>query len=74
MMKTGLVFKTSVTTTGQISRISPLLDNLMDESEKWNFDLEDCDNILRVEAISLQATAIINNLNRAGFSCVGLED
>jgi len=72
-MKTVLVFKTSVTTKGQISRISPLLDNLMDESEKWSFDLEDCDNILRVEAISLQATAIINNLNQAGFSCVELE-
>ena len=48
MMKTVLVFKTSVTTTGQISRIGPLLDNLINESEKWNFDLEDCDNILRV--------------------------
>jgi len=47
MMKTVLVFKTSVTTTGQISRISLFLDNLMDKSEKWNFDLEDCDNILR---------------------------
>jgi len=67
-MKTVLVFKTSVTTTGQISRIGPLLDNLMDESERWNFDLEDCDNILRVEAISLQATAIINNLNQAGLA------
>ena len=57
MMKTVLVFKTSVTTTGQIS---PLLDNLIDKSEKWNFDLEDCDNILWVEAISLQAAAINN--------------
>ena len=73
-MKTVLVFKTSVTNPGQISRISPLLNNLMEKSERWNFDLEDCDNILRVEAISLQAAAIINNLNRAGFSCVELED
>ncbi|KAA5540378.1 hypothetical protein [Adhaeribacter rhizoryzae] len=73
-MKTVLVFKTSVTTSSKVNRLKPLLDKLMATGEKWNFDLEDCDNILRVEAISLQADAVIQNLQKAGFSCAELED
>ena len=73
-MKTVLVFKTSVTTSQKASRVKPLLDKLMDKGEKWNFDLEDCDHILRVEAIFLQPAVIIQNLANAGFSCVELED
>lgn len=74
MMKTVLVFKTSITTTDKIRVVKPLLDKLMDTYEKWNFDLEDCDNILRVEAISVQPSVIIDNLNNAGFACEELED
>ena len=73
-MGTVLVFKTSVTTNRNVSKVRPLLDRLMDESEKWNFDLEDCDHILRVEAVSVQPSAIIKNMQRAGFACVELED
>ena len=73
-MKTVLVFRTSVTTTQKVGLVKPLLDSLMDTSEKWNFDLEDCDHILRVEAVSLQPKVIIQNLNKAGFACAELED
>ncbi|WP_146897958.1 hypothetical protein [Adhaeribacter aerolatus] len=73
-MKTVLVFKTSVTTSSKIQKVKPLLDKLMASGEKWNFDLEDCDNILRVEAISLQPDAIIQNLQNAGFICAELAD
>ena len=74
MRKTVLVFKTSVTTSYKANEVKPLLDNLMDTSEKWNFDLEDCDNILRVEAVSVKASTIIKNLEKAGFVCEELED
>ena len=74
IMGTVLVFKTSVTTNRNVSKVRPLLDRLMDESEKWNFDLEECDHILRVEAVSVQPSAIIKNMQRAGFACVELED
>ncbi len=73
-MKTVLVFKTSITTNGKARKVKPLLDNLMHKSEKWNFDLEDCDNILRVEAASVQPSDIIKSLKRAGFACEELED
>lgn len=51
-----------------------MLNKLMGSGERWDFDLEDCDHILRVEALSLQAPDIIQHLSGAGFSCEELED
>jgi len=73
-MKTVLVFRTSVATPQQAGQLKPVLDNLMNTREKWNFDLEDCDRILRVEAFTLQASAIMETLNCEGFFCAELED
>ncbi|MDQ4139883.1 MAG: hypothetical protein M3142_05110 [Bacteroidota bacterium] len=73
-MKEVLVFQTSVTTHQRVNQVRPVLDNLMHSGEKWNFDLEDCDHILRVEAIRIQAPVIIQSLNKAGFVCKELED
>ena len=55
-------------------KLKPLLDKLMCEGDKWNFDLEDCDHILRVETRTLTATAIIQQLEMAGYECRELED
>ena len=46
----------------------------MGHGETWNIDLEDCDRILRVEATTLQAAAVIHHLRRAGFWCEELDD
>lgn len=73
-MRTVLVFKTSVTNSHKLTAVKPLLDSLMNQNERWNFDLEDCDKILRVEAVSLPASVIIQNLKKAGFACTELED
>lgn len=73
-MQTVLVFKTTVTNHNQVKQIRPVLDQLLSPPEKWTFDLEDCDNILRVVAQTLPADAIINTLNQAGFSCEELAD
>ena len=85
-VKTILVFKTSVTSLDDIVVLKPVLDNLMQENlseagiptpggnEKWNFDLEDCDHILRVETQLLKAMEIITLLENAGYLCVELED
>lgn len=73
-MKNVLVFKTSVTGSQELRRIEPLLNSLLTESEKWNLDLEDCDRILRVEAVSVEAGFIIEILERIGVSCAELED
>lgn len=73
-MKNVLVFKTSVSTSFNVNEVKPLLDDLMNYSENWNFDLEDCDRILRVEAYQLKPNDIIQNLNKAGFVCEELAD
>ncbi len=48
--------------------------NSMQGILKWNFDLEDIDNILRVEAVNLSPRKIENTLKNAGFFCEELSD
>lgn len=73
-MKKVLVFKTSVENYLDLKSIEPLMNSLMSETERWSFDLEDCEHILRVEAVSIEAGIIIKSLARVGFSCAELED
>lgn len=73
-MKNVLVFKTSVENYQDLKSIEPLMNSLMSETERWSFDLEDCEHILRVEAVSIEAGIIIESLARVGFSCAELED
>ena len=72
-MKQILVFKTSVESYRDIRAVGRLLNKLLDKTEKWNFDLEDCDRILRVEAEFVAAGCFIENLTRAGVYCRELE-
>ena len=73
-MKTVLVFKTSVTSQSGIDRVKHLLNDLLHENERWNFDLEDCDRILRVEAFHIKPSKIEEQLKQAGFMCAELPD
>lgn len=43
------MFRTFVKTKKAVKQLTPKLNNLMPMS-KWNFDLEDCDNILCVDS------------------------
>ncbi len=72
-MKQVLVFKTSVHSLVEISAVEHLLNKLLTKTEKWSFDLEDCDRVLRIEAESVQANCVIENLTRAGVLCSELE-
>ena len=68
-----LVFKTSITAHEQIAQVSPLLDG-MPTIKHWNFDLEDCDNILRIVSNSLDPEAVELLLQSAGYQCQELAD
>lgn len=57
-----------------IHRLKPILDRLVQTNDKWNFDLEDCDHILRVETQSIAASTIIDELKNVGYRCEELED
>lgn len=61
------IFKTSVNEQGQASRILSALVNSF-PTIKPNFDLEDCDRILRVEGEFI-TTEIMSLLNANGYSC-----
>lgn len=62
------VFKTSVKTKKAIRQLRPGLNALLVQS-KWNFDLEDCDNILRIDTQNEVAATIIKLLQNYGFDC-----
>lgn len=68
-MKTILVFKTSVVSHEQVGQLSPYLNRLINTNGRWNFDLEDCDNIFRVETESLEVSRIATLFRSKGFLC-----
>lgn len=66
------VFKTSVATRNDVEQLRPHLDKL--PHSKWNFDLEDCDNILRIDSEQHVSKTIIRVLRAHGFGCEELTD
>ena len=68
-----LVFKTNVTSKKKVSMIAPLLTSFP-TIRQWNFDLDDRDKILRIEATGLNPGLIERLLLRAGFNCQELDD
>jgi len=67
-----LIFVTSVEKPEQVSEVKPLL-TAVPAINQWNFDLEDCDNILRVESNNISPRYIESLLHTAGFDCRELE-
>jgi hypothetical protein len=68
-----LVFKTSVEDPQSVRSLKPDLDQLAGKG-KWNFDLSDCDRILRIASPNVKAERAIQLLTYFGFNCIELED
>jgi hypothetical protein len=68
-----LVFKTDVKNEQHVDQVQSIL-NTVQAIREWNFDLDDCDNILRVVANGLPARRVEELLNAAGISCKELGD
>lgn len=65
------VFKTNVQEVEQsIQIVSKLLEHFPNSA--INFDLEDCDRILRIHGASISNKKIIELLNSYGFHCEAL--
>ena len=63
------VFKTNVDSISKVKKVTPKLNQLFPNS-KWNFDLEDCDNILRIDSdLEISESLLQNDI----FDCVELE-
>ncbi|MEM9327603.1 MAG: hypothetical protein AAGA85_18190 [Bacteroidota bacterium] len=65
------VFKTSIKPR-DIETVNAMLLSLIPTS-KWNYDLEDCDNILRIESTKDVVALVCSQLSNGGFYCEELE-
>ena len=66
------VYKTSVKTKMQVKKLKPHIDKIL-PNEKWNFDLEDSDKILRIDSEENIRLVIIDLLNIHNHTCEELE-
>ena len=62
------IFKTDITKRSSAKKIEQLLLNHFPDS-KINFDLEDCDNILRIETKSIVVQQVEQLVNNQGHYC-----
>ncbi len=67
------VFKTSINSKKSIKKLTPHLNKLLAVAN-WNFDLEDCDKILRIDSQKNIVKKTIKILNDYGFECEELPD
>ena len=68
------VFKTNINSKYLVEWLKPLLNSMLFK-QQWNFDLEDSDNILRVESSNKnQVENSIQFLSSLGYECVELKD
>ncbi len=68
-----LVFKTNINRKKDVRTVTPLL-NACSGITRWNVDLSDIDNVLRIEATHSDCGAVIELVNRAGYACEELTD
>jgi hypothetical protein len=68
-----LIFKTNLYSPERISQIEPVLQNIKGIN-RWNVDIHDCDNVLRIEATELSPRSIETILQEAGYFCEELQD
>ncbi len=69
-----LIFKTDIKTKKKIKTIKPLLNGLS-TIINWSIDIEDIDNVLRIETSeNLDEKDIINLVKTNGFNCEVLTD
>jgi hypothetical protein len=66
------VFKTSVRYKMQAKRLGPHIDKILPKA-RWNFDLQDCDKILRIDSEENIILPIVNLLRDHNFDCEELE-
>ena len=66
------IFKTNITNINHVLNLSRYIANI-DGIKKWNIDLQDCDKVLRVEALNLSPYYISTVVQMAGYYCVEME-
>lgn len=57
------LFKTTVISKAIVSKLAPELNAIL-KGMKWNFDLSDCDKVLRIEASQIPLQKIVEMMNQ----------
>ncbi|TNJ45719.1 hypothetical protein KFZ70_10445 [Tamlana fucoidanivorans] len=71
---TIMVFRTNIKTKKKLKHISSFFNNHSNIHD-WSVDIEDIDNVLRIEANgSITKTGFINELKAKGVYCETLSD
>lgn len=70
--KTVSVFKTNVLSIDSAQCIIERLIKFF-PAHRINFDLDDCDKILRIEGLKINCTTVIEQLKQDNFQCELLE-
>ena len=68
-----LVFKTNLENLELVNKAHPLIQNIHG-IKRWNVDMQDCDNVLRIEAVEVSPRSIESILQNAGYYCEELMD
>ncbi len=68
-----LVFKTNIETQQQADELIDIISGRFPKDD-CNFDLEDCDNVFRIETHENNIDAIILVFKENGFNCEELSD
>lgn len=69
-----VILRTNIKTKKKVKQIQPILNN-HPSILNWSVDLEDIDNVLRIEAISsLYEKDVIGLVKENGFFCESLPD
>lgn len=66
------IFKTNVQKESDRDYVVAVIQNQFPDY-KINFDLEDCDKILRIEGVDLQCDSVIDYVSRLGYACVKID-
>jgi hypothetical protein len=66
------IFKTSIQTKHQVRKLKPHINTIL-PAEKWSFDLEDCDKILRIDSDENIVLRITDLLQVHNFYCEELQ-
>lgn len=66
------IFKTNITSKTIANRVVKLLQ-LQFPNSRINFDLEDCDNILRIETKTIKVQQVEQEVAKQGYYCRVLE-
>ncbi|MEC3907428.1 hypothetical protein VOI54_10390 [Tamlana sp. 2201CG12-4] len=69
-----LIFKTNINTKKKVKALKSFFDSHTSIT-KWSIDLEDIDNVLKIEAaIGLNESNMIDQIKTQGFYCDVLSD